>query len=71
MSTSYMSVDVKCPFYKGDDGKKLICEGIEDKCNIHHQFENKAGKIKRMEKYCTKNFAKCRLYQILDEKYNK
>lgn len=71
MATSYMSACVRCPFYKGDEGKRLICEGIDKKCNIHQQYESKDDKRKRMMEYCTKNYKKCELYKILENKYQK
>ena len=71
MATSYMSVHVQCPFYKGDDRKKIVCEGIDDKCNTHHQYENKEQKMKRMEQYCTKDYKKCEFYKTLAGKYQK
>lgn len=71
MATSYMSVHVQCPFYKGDEKKKITCEGMDDKCNTHHQYENVTLKRKRMEKYCMKDYQKCEFYKILSKKYQK
>lgn len=69
MATSFASMRVKCPFYKGDKGVKLVCEGIDLKCNIHHQYEKKENKDRRMQKYCAGDYSKCELYKILIKKY--
>ena len=71
MGTSYISADVKCPYYKDDKGQKLICEGIDRGCNTHFQYETTKQKLKRMEKHCTKDYNQCELYQILEKKYKK
>lgn len=69
MGTSYLSTDVKCPYYKDDKGQKLICEGIDKGCNMHFQYEKSEQKKHRMRKYCTSDFRKCGLYQVLEKNY--
>lgn len=69
MATSFLSMGVQCPFYKTDKGAKLVCEGIDEQCNTHHQYKDKKDKERRMRKYCGENYEKCELYKILKKKY--
>lgn len=71
MMAEYYSVNVKCPFYKGEKGVKLICEGLDKECNIHHQYQEKERKRERVERYCSDRYTECELYRALERKYEK
>lgn len=70
-SGSYKQVDVKCPFYKYDDGKRrIVCEGIvsvEDSLSsifrYHEDYE------RQMTVFCCKDHTKCEIYRMLMGKY--
>lgn len=76
---SYYCADVKCPFYKGDDGHSVVvCEGIENATTLKLSFyvntplsaEEKDKFRKHIFHRCTGNFKACPLYRlILEENY--
>ena len=69
MSTDYSSADVKCPFYMTEDVMKIHCEGLEKGSKTVLEFKNKRFKQMVKERYCEKDYEKCKLYQTLDRKY--
>lgn len=71
MSSSYIDVDVKCPFYhKCDSNKRVItCEGIAKTENINMRFKNKSEQKAYMDAMCCSNYLKCELYKIIELKY--
>lgn len=69
-SGSFRQVDVQCPFYTDDDGKRRItCEGIVDKSSIQWIFRTNGGYDQQIEQFCSKDYVKCPLYQVLWDKY--
>lgn len=69
MSTDYASVDVKCPFYITEEGKKIRCEGLERGCCTVLEFRGKKFKDEVKEKFCTGDYEKCKLYALINKKY--
>lgn len=78
---SYLSVDAKCPFYKGDDGHSMVCcEGVRRAVCIKvsfHLTDTKRGvwsEKKELKKFfyehCADEFESCPLYKmIMKENY--
>lgn len=63
-------VDVGCPFYMYDDGKKKItCEGITEDSSLTSCFRDGAGYRTQMEVFCCEHYTKCEIYRMLMEKY--
>lgn len=70
-SGSFKQVDVLCPFYKHDDGKKRItCEGLIDKSCIALIYHNKADYERQIDVFCSVHYEKCEVYRMLIEKYD-
>lgn len=69
-SGSWMQADVKCPFYKHDDGRgRITCEGIVDQSSSIQSFVRKTDYLKQMEVFCCEHYECCEVYQMLMEKY--
>lgn len=70
-SGSYKQVDVECPFYKYDDGKRrIVCEGVEDiEDSVALIYREKLRYEKQMNIFCCGEYAKCEVYRMLMEKY--
>lgn len=67
---SWKQVNVKCPFYLSDDGRRSItCEGIVKKSSIKLQHSTRAGFDKQMEVFCCDRYENCEIYRMLMEKY--
>lgn len=71
-SGSYRQVDVKCPFYKYDDGKRhIVCEGAFDcEDSLTSAFRHKDKYDMQMDKHCCYDYEQCGIYQMLAKKYD-
>ena len=70
-SGSYKQIDVKCPFYKFDDGKRRItCEGIIDDSSLALIFHNKHDYEMQFDTFCCELYKKCEIYRLLMDKYD-
>ena len=68
--SSWNDVWVKCPFYKVDDGKRVIvCEGICDGCNVNLSFVKKSDFMIQLRTFCMRHFERCEVYHAAMEKY--
>lgn len=69
-SGSYKQIEVKCPFYKFDDGKRRItCEGIIDDSSLALIYHNKNDYQIQIDTFCCEHYKKCEVYKLLMEKY--
>ncbi|MBQ8140609.1 MAG: hypothetical protein IJ038_02820 [Clostridia bacterium] len=57
----------KCPFYVGQDTRKIHCNGFLKENHIHISFDTSAGKTEHADKFCNRIFGccKCPLYIML------
>ena len=72
MPTSYIDVDVKCPFYKYLRSRAVFCdlEDIENIQSVTLSFETKQKCEEFMRQRCCEKYKECQIYQILmKEKY--
>lgn len=69
MATGYRDVLIQCPFYLGEDGLVLRCEGLVGAVTLH-RFKNSARKTDHMDKCCRNDYCGCRLYQALNAGYD-
>ena len=68
---SYKQIEVKCPFYKYDDGKRRItCEGIIDDSSLALIFHNKRDYEMQIDTFCCEHYTKCEVYRMLMDKYD-
>ena len=67
-SGSYMQLEVKCPFYKYDDGRfRITCEGILDESSLAMIFHKKADFETQMRVFCWEHYPKCEIHRMLME----
>ena len=69
-SGSFKQIDVQCPFYKYDQIKRIVCEGLIDNSNISLGFLNWRDYEIHMLTFCCKHYEKCELYGMLMQKYD-
>ena len=69
MPTDYDSVNVKCPYYKGESKNTIQCEDfIGETCN--RSFKNtSAKKIYKEANCCSFGYKKCSHFQEVNHKY--
>ena len=66
---NYGSQDFKCPYYKGDDEKKINCEGtFTNFCTQIFKSEKKK-KLYKEEYCCSFDYKKCPYCKMLDQNY--
>lgn len=69
-SGSYKQIEVQCPFYKYDDGKRRItCEGLVDDSSLALIYQRKSDYETQINVFCCKHYEKCEVYSILVAKY--
>lgn len=69
-SGSYYQVDVRCPFFKFDDGKRRItCEGLIEDSSLALIYHKKRDFETQIRTFCCEHYERCEIYRILMEKY--
>lgn len=69
-SGSWRQADVGCPFYRHDDGKRVItCEGLIPQSDTKSRFESRAAQQRHMDAYCCGRYICCEIYRALMDKY--
>ena len=65
-SGSYKQIEVQCPFYKFDDGKRRItCEGIIEDSSLALIYHNKNDYETQINVFCCQHYTKCEVYRLL------
>lgn len=68
-SGSYRQINVVCPFYKYDDGKRRItCEGLLDDSSLALIYHRK-GDFEAQFRRCCGEYMQCEIYALLMQKY--
>ena len=67
-SGSYKQIEVQCPFYKYDDGKRRItCEGLVDKSSLALIYQRRNDYEIQINVFCCEHYKKCEIYRMLME----
>ena len=70
MATSWNAFYVGCPFYKSDDShRRIVCEGICDRCSVELTFQCEQDFKIQMETFCKCHFDRCEAYRAAMVKY--
>ena len=69
-SGSFWQVNVKCPYYKHDNGRdRITCEGLVPGASTQSAFLRKQDFIQQIETFCCEYYWRCEICTALDEKY--
>lgn len=69
-TVSYYHAYVRCPYYRGDDGKSQIrCEGVWDGATLSQHYKRKEDFRTQIRVFCCGHYKKCELYEVLERKY--
>ena len=67
-SGSYKQIEVQCPFYKYDDGKRRItCEGLVDDSSLALIYQRKSDYETQINVFCCEHYRKCEIFRMLME----
>lgn len=69
MSWTNQDAFVKCPFYKRDYEKTIICEGAKEKQETKLEFAKRDDKRNYKQTYCDAAYSKCIYCRMLNSKY--
>jgi hypothetical protein len=62
---AWSSVEVQCPFWKGETTRAICCEGLRKGEVIRRLLPDKEAKKKELRKYCCKNYELCGIFQMV------
>ena len=60
---------IKCPFILCNERKAVECEGISDESLIKLIFKSEELKKDYVKEFCMSEYESCKLYKMLEEKY--
>ena len=62
----------KCPFFKTNESRTIICEGVADGTRLCLAFKKGDDKAEYKDRYCDQiaNYTNCRVAKMLTEKYD-
>lgn len=67
---SYKSVDVKCPFYRNDDGKRQVtCEGVCEGAECALIFRRRSELKRQLEVFCCGWYQRCEIYKAVNARF--
>lgn len=67
-SGSYRQVDVRCPFYKSDDGRgRITCEGLIDQSSLTLSYRQRGDYEIQIGVFCSGCYDRCEVYRMLME----
>lgn len=71
MAKGYVSVYIRCPYYRREDRKerKIKCEGVVDRTELEQRFFNSQALLEHREAFCMGAYGKCPVAMALDRKY--
>lgn len=61
-----MRASTICPFYRGDEGQYIFCEGIAPKTTLRLGLGNGAKEYR--EAFCRSDWHTCRVSRMLEQK---
>lgn len=69
MATNYESANIRCPFYKRNESRKIGCEGVEEGSQLVTEYLTKERCKKKIRENCAGNYEKCEVYRMILQKY--
>lgn len=61
-----MDVLVKCPYYKGEEKQKIVCEGVQDGAAMHLAFDTQDNLRKYKNQFCKESYLSCLWCRMLN-----
>ena len=65
---SYIKADFGCPFYRYDDGRRVVaCEGVTDGSIIIQRYSRRGDWECQVKTFCCEHWKNCEIYRMLME----
>lgn len=61
--------EARCPFYRSDADKTLLCEGAPSGTVMKIVFTTAARALRYFRRYCAGDYTKCAMNRMLEDKY--
>lgn len=64
-SNTWSSVEVKCPFWKGETTRAVVCEGLTAGENFRRLLPGERAKKALMREFCCNHYETCKIFQLV------
>lgn len=61
--------EAKCPFYRSDDVKTILCEGVQPESVMKIIFPTAERALRYFRRYCASEYGDCAMCKMLETKY--
>ena len=68
-SQTWGAADVRCPFWKGETTRAVVCEGLVAGENMRRLLPSEDAKKALMKKYCCREYESCKIFQLIYGNY--
>lgn len=67
--SSLWESQIGCPFYRNDEKRKIVCEGVGEAEAIVLRFRYTQERNQQIRIFCAGDYAKCEVFRMVLEKY--
>jgi hypothetical protein len=69
MPDIYERINAQCPFFKTCGKYDITCEGVQPSSTTKTIFKEIASRSRYKATYCDRLYKDCRIYEMLEKKY--
>lgn len=67
--SSLWESQIGCPFYRNDEKRKIVCEGVGEAEAIELRFRYTQERNKQIRLFCAGCYERCEIFRMVSEKY--
>ncbi len=68
--SSLWESQIGCPFYRNDEKRKIVCEGVGEAEAIELRFRYTQERNKQIRLFCAGCYERCEIFRMVSEKYD-
>ena len=68
--SSLWESQIGCPFYRSDEKRKIVCEGVGEAEAIVLRFRYTQERNKQIRLFCAGCYERCEIFRMVSEKYD-
>ena len=68
--SSLWESQIGCPFYRSDEKRKIVCEGVGEAEAIVLRFRYTQERNKQIRLFCGGCYERCEIFRMVSEKYD-
>ena len=68
--SSLWESQIGCPFYRSDEKRKIVCEGVGEAEAIVLRFRYTQERDKQIRLFCAGCYERCEIFRMVSEKYD-